>query len=117
LFTVARNLYVSWVRVSMLDAEGIDRLSAEDSPRPATPFEETAAAETQSRLERALASLPEAQREVLLLVAVEELAPVEAAAVVGIAPEALRQRLTRARALLRSALEREERPRRIGASG
>ena len=45
------------------------------------------------------------------MVAVEGMAPVEAAAVVGVAPEALRQRLSRARAMLKAALPEADEPR------
>ena len=114
LFTVARNLWVSHLRVVMLDAERLDRLSLERVAPVPTPFDRAAANDTQARLERALAALPDAQREVLLLVGVEGLEPSEAAAVVGIAPEALRQRLSRARSALREALERVDAPRRTG---
>lgn len=51
-------------------------------------------------LERALAALPEAHREVLLLVAIEGLDSAQVAAVLNIRPEAARQRLARARAAL-----------------
>lgn len=107
LFTVARNLYVSYCRSRWLEAShaadlvGLWPLAA---PAP-TPFEETAANERDRRLELALAHLPAASREVLLLVAVEGLTPAEAAAVCGISPEALRQRLSRARGLLARRLD------------
>jgi RNA polymerase sigma-70 factor (ECF subfamily) len=65
-----------------------------------SPFEETAVHELERRLEAALATMPLIYREVLLLVAVEGLRPSEAAAVCGISPEALRQRLSRGRTLL-----------------
>jgi RNA polymerase sigma-70 factor (ECF subfamily) len=48
-------------------------------------------------------------REVLLLCGVHGLAPQDAAAVLGIAPEALRQRLSRARSMIESRLEDGER--------
>ena len=70
-----------------------------------SPFEETAATEFERQLETALAELPLAHREVLLLVGVEGLRPAEAAVVCGVSPEALRQRLSRARALLAERLE------------
>jgi RNA polymerase sigma-70 factor (ECF subfamily) len=54
---------------------------------------------------RALATLPEKDREVLILTAWEELTPHEAAAVVGVTPAAIRVRLHRARKRLRSALD------------
>jgi RNA polymerase sigma-70 factor (ECF subfamily) len=107
LYTVARNLYVSHRRMTMIEGDGIDRLSLEETTPVATPFELAAANETRVRLERAIAVLPDTYREVILLVAVAQLEPAEAAKVVGIAPEALRQRLSRARGLLKAALDEE----------
>lgn len=107
LFTVARNLYVSYCRSRLLEdshAADLFGLWPGGTPKP-SPFEETAATEFERRLESAIASLPASSREVLLLVAVEGLRPAEAAEVCGITPEALRQRLSRARALLARRLE------------
>jgi RNA polymerase sigma-70 factor (ECF subfamily) len=56
-------------------------------------------------MERALARLPARCREVLLLVAVEGLLPAEVAEVCGVSPEAMRQRLSRARLMLAKELE------------
>ncbi len=104
LYTVARNLHVSQTRMTALDAARVDRASLEDPARPPTPFEEAAASQTQIALERALASLPDSYREVLLLVAVDRMEPSEAAEVVGVSPETLRQRLSRARTMMKEAL-------------
>ncbi len=104
LYTVARNLHLSHARMTALDAARIDRAGLEDPTRPPTPFEEAAANQTQLALERALASLPASYREVLLLVAVDRLEPGEAAEVVGVSPETLRQRLSRARTMMKEAL-------------
>jgi RNA polymerase sigma factor (sigma-70 family) len=71
----------------------------------ASPFEATAASEMERQIEAAIASFPATYREVLLLVGVDGLRPVEAAEICGISPEAFRQRLSRARALLTSKLE------------
>ena len=98
LFTVARNLYLSECRARILEQSDEDML-AQASPSP-SPFEETAANESQRRLEAALASLPLPYREVLLLVAVEGLSTTEAAAACGVSNDALRQRLSRGRAML-----------------
>lgn len=111
LFTVARNLYASYCRSRMLEdahAPGVIGLW----PRVAchSPFEETAASEFERRLEVALAELPVAYREVLLLVGIEGLRPAEAAQVCGISGDALRQRLSRARALLEQRLQDTARP-------
>ena len=54
---------------------------------------------------RALAVLPEKDREVLILTAWQELTPHEAAQVVGTTPAAIRVRLHRARRRLRRALD------------
>ena len=112
LFTVARNLQVSYVRSRMIEdsaAAGLMALWPISVPR-SSPFEATAANELERRIERILASLPPASREVLLLVGVAGLDHVDAADVCGITPEALRQRLHRARAMLADALEAETRP-------
>jgi RNA polymerase sigma-70 factor (ECF subfamily) len=111
LFTVARNLFVSHRRWTLLDADRLRQLGMLPTSASESPFEQAAANQTQTRLERALASLPVDAREVLLLVAVERLEPSEAASIVGLRPDALRQRLSRARAMLSERLEREERKR------
>ena len=111
LFTVARNLYWSYCRSRLLDEDrmaALARLWPLADRRP-SPFEEAAGSEMARRVERALAGLSRADRETLLLVAVEGLEPAEAAAVCGVSAEALRQRLSRARARLAAALEAGER--------
>ena len=60
-------------------------------------------------LRAALGDLAEADREMLLLIAWEQLTPTEAAAVVGIPPGTARTRLHRARSRMRTALA-EHRP-------
>jgi len=107
LYTVARNLFYGYCRSRALDdasAAGLIGLWPTGTPRP-SPFEETAVRELERRVERALAALPAPAREVLLLVGVEGLTPAEAAAVCGLSPTALRQRLSRARAMLSQKLD------------
>ncbi len=70
-----------------------------------SPFEIAAGDELQRRVERALGELRPQHREVLLLVGVEGLTPSEAAVVCGLTPEALRQRLARARAALAEKID------------
>ena len=107
LFTVARNLYNSYCRSRLIeeaqtaDAIGLWPLG---TPRP-SPFDATVANETGRRIEEAIAALPAAHREALLLVVVEGMKPGEAAAVCGITPEAMRQRLSRARAAIARHLD------------
>jgi RNA polymerase sigma factor (sigma-70 family) len=112
LFTVARNLHVSYVRSRMIEDSTAAGLMAlwPFSVERSSPFEATAASELERRIERALATLPPASREVLLLVGVAGLDHPDAADVCGITPEALRQRLHRARAMLARAIETETRP-------
>lgn len=110
LFTVARNLYVSYRRSRMLEdshASGLIGLWPSGSPQP-SPFDVAAASETERRIEAAIGALPVAYREALLLVVVEGLRPAEAADVCGISPEAMRQRLSRARAALALGLKSDE---------
>jgi RNA polymerase sigma-70 factor (ECF subfamily) len=102
LFTVARNLLVSHLRATRLDADLAGELG-EPAAR-STPFDDLAGTEAQRRLEAALAAMPPAYREVLLLVAVERMTPQQAAAVLEARPEAIRQRLSRGRAMLEAAL-------------
>jgi RNA polymerase sigma-70 factor (ECF subfamily) len=109
LFTVARNLHVSYVRSRMLEDTAAATLMAlwPVGVERSSPFEAAAATELEKRIERALAAMPLAAREVLLLVGVAGLDPSDAADVCGVTPDALRQRLHRARAMLSKALERE----------
>jgi RNA polymerase sigma-70 factor (ECF subfamily) len=118
LFTVARNLHVSYFRSRALEdsaASGLMGLWPVPPERP-SPFESTAASELHRHLEQALAVLPDASREVLLLVGVAGLDHADAAEVCGVSPDALRQRLHRARVALSRALE-QVRARQVHAAG
>jgi RNA polymerase sigma-70 factor (ECF subfamily) len=108
LFTVARNLHVSYQRSRALEDSAAEGLMAlwPFNPERSSPFEAAAASELERRIERALAAMPAASREVLLLVGVAGLDHSDAADVCGVTPEALRQRLHRARETLSRALER-----------
>jgi RNA polymerase sigma-70 factor (ECF subfamily) len=110
LFTVARNLHASWRRHRTVDESRLlDLTPSWPRPEPGeSPFEVTARSETERRLERGLARLPERDREVLLLVGGQEMTPSEAAEALGLSPDVLRKRLQRARDRL--ALELADRP-------
>jgi RNA polymerase sigma-70 factor (ECF subfamily) len=112
LFIVARNLFASWCRHRAVDGERISELTPSwPAPAPGeTPFESAARGETERRLEVGLARLPQRDREVLLLVAVEGLAPSEAAWSLGLTPETLRKRLQRAREKLAVEMDVAELP-------
>jgi len=106
LFTVARNVHITWCRARAVETRTAATLDLWPSPAAAaSPFEQAATSELERRIERALASLPDDAREVLLLVGVEGLTPSEAAAGCGVTPEAMRQRLKRARASLARRLD------------
>jgi RNA polymerase sigma-70 factor (ECF subfamily) len=100
IFTIARNRFHSSRR--RIDV-------AAPAAEPATVYERTAGLPPSDDpgcrdLERALASLPDIHREMLLLIGVEGLDLAQAAAVLAIRPDAARQRLARARAALAGAL-------------
>ncbi|MFD7288497.1 RNA polymerase sigma factor [Streptomyces sp. NPDC059863] len=65
-------------------------------------------------IRRTLAQLPHVERELLLLVAWEQLTPAEAASVVGIPAGTARSRLHRARTRLRAALRTPHTPPKVG---
>jgi RNA polymerase sigma-70 factor (ECF subfamily) len=107
LFTVARHLHASHCRSRLLEnthAAGLLGLWPSGRPEP-SPLVAAEANETERRVMQALALLPLTYREALLLVAVEELQPAEAAVVCGVSPETMRQRLRRARTLLARRLD------------
>ena len=91
LFTVARNLHRSHVRWSMVDR--LRRRDVREAITLTTPEHDASWRERWQKLETALASLPVADREILLLVGVEAMEPRVAAVVLGISAEAARQRL------------------------
>jgi RNA polymerase sigma factor (sigma-70 family) len=106
LFTIARNLYASYCRSRRIPFDALDDGdSGSIAGHDPSPFETASATQLQGRIEAALAALPGRYREALLLVAIEGLSPAEAARVCGVRPEAMRQRLSRGRALLARRLE------------
>ena len=111
LFTVARNLYLSYCRSRLMeDSQSADMIGLWPlGTPPPSPFESTVASETSRRIEAALAGLPALYREALLLVAIEGMRPAEAAIVCGVTPDAMRQRHSRARAVMARRLgERDD---------
>lgn len=104
LFTVARNLHTSWRRWSILDGERLRAWRILPRREEDSPFDLASASQIERRLEAAVGALPPRYREVLLLCAVERLDPAEAARILGLSPEAARQRLSRARAMIDEAM-------------
>ncbi|MFL5942027.1 MAG: RNA polymerase sigma factor [Gaiellaceae bacterium] len=100
LYVTARNLLLAERRA--------ESKTAAAGPEPSVPAPELQ--ELDPQLDRALRSLGPADREALLLVAWEDLAPTQAARVLGVKATAFRVRLLRARRRLRAALDEECRP-------
>lgn len=103
LFGVARNILAAhWRRV---DRE--QRLPSVEE-RNSDPWhavdQRLDAAAVGPLLRQTMADLPHVERELLLLVAWEQLSPTEAAAVVGIPPGTARSRLHRARSRLQAVM-------------
>ncbi len=105
LYGIARNLVLSRGRGERRQAHAVARLPVD---RPSDDWSQVddrldAGAAVRDARE-ALRNLPDAEREVLELVAWEDLTPAEAAVVLGIPAGTARSRLHRARAALRPAL-------------
>lgn len=103
LFGVARNVLAAHLRRSGRDGGGPAEPAVVSDPWAAVDARLDAAA-LGPELRLALAELPDSERELLLLIAWEELTPSEAAAVVGIPAGTARSRLSRARGRLRIRL-------------
>ncbi len=105
LYGIARNLLHSRGRGSRRQAGAVARFPVDrpldDWPQVDERLDASAAA---GPIRAALRALPDGEREVLELVAWEDLTPAEAGAVLGIPPGTARSRLHRARAALREAL-------------
>jgi len=115
LFTVARNLYVSYCRSRVREsAYTADLVLLWPGELPRTPFDAASLNEFEERLEAAIAQLPPTYRETILLVCVEQLRPVDAAAVCGISAELLRQRLKRAREFISRVITDQDSPTETG---
>jgi len=115
LFTVARNLYISYCRSRLREtAYTADLVLLWPGELPRTPFDMASFNELEERLEAAIAQLPPTYREAILLVCVEQLRPVDAAAVCGISAELLRQRLKRAREWISRFITEQDSPAETG---
>lgn len=104
LFALARSACAR-KRRGLANRPHQDAAVLEDQPDPSPdPEASVEARQLATTLERALASLSDEHREVLLLRDVEGLSAAETAAAIGISVEAVKSRLHRARAALREGL-------------
>jgi len=106
LFTIMHNLHVSRWRHRRTRPETAAECAATE---PAVPAAQPAGAELRLAL-RGLAALPEEQRRIIVLVAVEGFQYGEVARVLGIPIGTVMSRLSRARDRLRDYVEGRERP-------
>lgn len=107
LFTILHNQYVNHVRRSMRESRALG-LAGDDSLAGAAP-DPSARLELRD-LDRALARLPEEQRQAVLMIGLEGMAYEEAAAVMNLPVGTVRSRLSRGRAALRRLMSEEAGP-------
>lgn len=109
LYGIARNVVANDRRRSARERAGEERLRGSallDEEEAGRIDARLDAAAASRRLYEAMDSLPEGERAVLELVALDELTVAEAAAAAGVRPVAARVRLHRARRKLRAELDR-----------
>lgn len=100
LFCIMHNLHVDRVRKPVLNTIELD----DDTPMPSLKAPQTDRLEIRD-MEAALNALPAEQREILLLVALEEMTYEEVAATLGIPIGTVMSRLSRARGRLRALMD------------
>ena len=106
LLAVARNLSRNAWRKSRREASFVDQLSSTTVPWAEMPIEER---EASAEVMGALAQLKAVDRDLILLVAWDELTPSEAGEVLGLRAVTARSRLHRARQRLAALLEQSAR--------
>jgi RNA polymerase sigma-70 factor (ECF subfamily) len=102
--TIARNAVIDWAR---RQARARGRQSEVDVADLAAPEEEGPSTPLSPGMERALSSLPDAQREAVVMLKVEGLTVAEAAKRAGTTPGALKLRAHRGYRALRDVFGRE----------
>jgi RNA polymerase sigma-70 factor (ECF subfamily) len=113
LFTIMHNQYVNTVRREVHTAATVDieqvssMLVATTDPTSSWQLRE---------LDRALARLPDEQREVILLIGLEGMAYETAAQILGVPVGTIRSRLSRGRQTLRQLMGRQEEPKPAGGA-
>lgn len=108
LFTVARNRHRSHRRWALLDFTRLLEFGQAPEAHAPPPDQEAETRWEAMRAEAAFSALSAAHKEVLLLVVGEGLDAPSAGRVLGLSPEAVRQRLRRARVELAEAVEKAE---------
>jgi len=108
LFTIAHRLCLDILRKRRLEREAVPTLVQMSQSRTVTPSPEAAAllGERATQLETAIGQLAEEHRDVLLLRAIHGLSVAETAAVLGITPTQVYDRMSYARKRLATLLQR-----------
>ena len=102
LFTILHNQHVNDIRRAVREGVSV----AVDEVTPVLSIAPNAAASLELRdLERAIASLPEEQRQVILLIGLEGMRYEEVATILGIPIGTVRSRLSRGRETLRKLMD------------
>lgn len=97
MFTILRNLWFDRLRRKQTEGVTMDIDDMSELPADADEDERMDARRTLERVQLAIDRLPAAQRELMLLVCVEELSYKEASAVTGVPIGTVMSRLARAR--------------------
>lgn len=97
VFTILRNRWIDRLRRQQTEGQTVDIEDHEDSATSAGEDERVDARRTLARVQDAIDRLAPDQRELMLLVCVEELSYKEAAAVTGVPIGTVMSRLARAR--------------------
>ncbi|WP_394850520.1 RNA polymerase sigma factor [Pendulispora brunnea] len=105
IFTVARNRYLSHRRWAFVDRMRREWFGKEPSTPVVGPERAAVTRQETERVEHALETLAPIHREVLLLVVVEGLSTEQVGKILDLQSEAVRKRLSRARAALAERLE------------
>jgi RNA polymerase sigma factor (sigma-70 family) len=108
LFTIARNKYRNGLRFASFDERKRTNLGASERPAQSSPDDDAVVRQQIARLAASFRRLPVAHREVLILALVEGLETDEIAAVLGLRGDAVRKRLSRARAAITSSMQEVE---------
>jgi len=109
LYAIARNKHRSARRFLLFDLRRKERFAQEPPAGTIAPDEQAAARARALEVQAAFEELADAHREVLLLCLVEGLETRQVAEILGLREDAVRKRLSRARAELEDALGGRER--------
>jgi len=107
LYTIAHNKHRNAARSWAVERRRGAEIWAQPPLAPLRPDDAASAQMEVERVRSAMARLPAAHREILVICACEGLESDDAAAVLGLTPEAVRKRLSRARAELAALVGRD----------